>query len=469
MTGEADRFREFCQLLTLDNGQPFELEAFQRTLLADYFDGATETVALLGKKLGKSTLLGAVALFTICDRDDAEVVVAAASRDQAMLIFQQARGFVRRSPDLAQLVAVHGGMREIRASRRGGRVRVIASDVETADGWLGDLAIVDEFHRHRSSDLYGVLRDGLGPRGGRLLCVTTAGEDEDTPLGRLRTTALELPYIQRAGGHTHARSDDGSFAFHEWALHAGDDVHDMQVVKKANPASWWTPAALQRRHDSPSMTEAQWLRFACGIWTLTEGSWITPEEWDACAGEVSDDTDADWYVGVDVGRKRDSTAIVAAAMIDDRLHVRATLLVPTPGRPVAVADARAEITRLHRELRVEEIIYDPHQFAESAEILEEQGMVLVETPQSDSRMAPASETLFELIRDGRLVHNADPVLRSQMLAAVPSETERGARISKRKSRQRIDAAIALAMAADRAVRNAHSDDGGFIFEIFSSS
>ncbi len=108
MADEAARFREFCELLTLDSGRPFIVEPFQRTLLADYFAGATETIALLGKKLGKSTLLGAVGLFTICDRDDAEVVVAAASRDQAMLIFQQARGFVRRSSDLAE---TRGGAR----------------------------------------------------------------------------------------------------------------------------------------------------------------------------------------------------------------------------------------------------------------------------------------------------------------------------------------------------------------------
>ena len=381
-----------------------------------------------------------------------------------MLIFQQARGFVRRSRDLAELVAVHGGMREIRSSRRGGRLRVIASDVETADGWLGDLAIVDEYHRHRSSDLYGVLRDGLGPRAGRLLCVTTAGEDEDTPLGRLRATALELPYIKRDGGHTHARSEDGSFAFHEWALTPAEDPHDMRVVKRANPASWQTVDGLQRRHDSPSMTEAQWLRFACGLWVLTEGSWVSPEEWDACRGDVTTDRDADWFVGVDIGRKKDSTAVVAVAKVGAELHVRARLLLPTPNRPVAVADARAEVARLHADLRVLEVAYDPHQFTESAGILEEQGLVAVEFPQTDHRMAPASETLIQLIREGRLVHDGDPELRSQMLAAVPSETERGARISKRKSKRRIDAAVALAMAADRAMHT--EPEAPILFEVF---
>ena len=90
---------------------------------------------------------------------------------------------------------------------------------------------------------------------------------------------------------------------------------------------------------------------------------------------------------------------------------------------------------------------------------------MVEMPQSDSRMAPASETLFELIREGRLVHDGDPEMRSQLLAAVPAETERGVRISKRRSKARIDAAVALAMAADRAVK-APAPADEFWFEVF---
>lgn len=78
-------------------------------------------------------------------------------------------------------------------------------------------------------------------------------------------------------------------------------------------------------------------------------------------------------------------------------------------------------------------------------------MLMVEFPQTDVRMAPASETLYELIMSGRVVHDGDPVLRSHILAAVPSQTERGVRVSKRKSRRQIDAAVAAVMAASRAV------------------
>ena len=69
--------------------------------------------------------------------------------------------------------------REIVSVRDDGRVRVLASDVDTADGVIPTLALVDELHRHKSADLYGVFRDGLGPRGGRMITISTAGDDSD--------------------------------------------------------------------------------------------------------------------------------------------------------------------------------------------------------------------------------------------------------------------------------------------------
>jgi phage terminase large subunit-like protein len=76
---------------------------------------------------------------------------------------------------------------------------------------------------------------------------------------------------------------------------------------------------------------------------------------------------------------------------------------------------------------------------------------------------PASSTLLELIRDGRLVHDGDPLLRRHVLAAVAARTEKGWRISKRRSRQAIDACVALAMAADRATQLVPVSD--FIIEM----
>jgi hypothetical protein len=162
-------------------------------------------------------------------------------------------------------------------------VRVLASDEDTADGVIPTLAIVDELHRH-SSALYGVFRDGLGPRDGRMLTISTAGDDEDSPLGQMRAAAYELPVFEREDCYRYARSADGGYVLHEWALEPDEDRDDMEVVKRANPAPWQTPERLRERRDSPSMKPWQWARFACGVWLQGESRAIGPVEWGACAG-----------------------------------------------------------------------------------------------------------------------------------------------------------------------------------------
>jgi phage terminase large subunit-like protein len=66
-------------------------------MLADYFGGTTETLILIPKKNGKTTLMAALALYHLVVTEDAECVIAAASRDQAQIMLRQARGFIRRS------------------------------------------------------------------------------------------------------------------------------------------------------------------------------------------------------------------------------------------------------------------------------------------------------------------------------------------------------------------------------------
>jgi len=165
VSGDLDEFVSFCAELVCENGEPLELYDEQKTMLREYFAGIRETLILVPKKNGKSTLLGALALYHLAVVDDAECVIVAASRDQASIMLRQAQGLIHRSAMLQQMVRVK--QREIVSLVDGGRVRVLASDVDTADGVIVTLGLVDELHRHKSADLYGVLRDGLGPRNGQ--------------------------------------------------------------------------------------------------------------------------------------------------------------------------------------------------------------------------------------------------------------------------------------------------------------
>lgn len=96
---------------------------------------------LIQKKNGKTTLLAALGIYHLLRQADAECLIAAASRDQATILFDQARGFVRRSPYLESKVAVKTGFREIPNREDAGRIRVLASDLDTADGVIPTLAL----------------------------------------------------------------------------------------------------------------------------------------------------------------------------------------------------------------------------------------------------------------------------------------------------------------------------------------
>lgn len=442
---DLEDFCEFCSHLVLEDGNRMEVYGYQRKLLTKYFAGATETLALMPKKNGKTSLVSALGLFHLVFDSDQRIVIAAASRDQATILFEQAAGFVRRSPALEKRLKVLPGYRRIRSLRDDGQLKVLASDVDTQDGVIPSLAFVDELHRHKSGDMYGVLRDGL-LGSARMITISTAGTLEDSPLGALRRAAYEFGVDCEGPAYKYAESPDGSFVMHEWALDPGADVTDMGLVKKANPAPWHTEKTLRRRFESPSTTDWQWQRFACGIWTEGEEPWIEPKAWDALKRPMRLEPGDPVVVGVDLGVKHDRTAIVAVRTTD--LAVRADIMAPPRGGSLPLAAVEARLRELRDEFVVQEFVYDPWSFRRSAELLEDEGLPMLEFPMSNERMTLASANLYKLIQERKLKHDGDPELRSHVLAGTTKETERGWRLVKDpKQRRPIDALIALAIAA----------------------
>ena len=431
------------------------LEPFQRRMVADYFAGTTETLILVSKKNGKSSLLAALSLYHLVVTPDAECVIAAASRDQAAIMLKQARGFIRRSESLARLMEVK--QREIQSTVDDGRIRILAADADTADGVIPTLALVDELHRHKSADLYGVFRDGLGPRNGRMITISTAGDDDMSALGLMRKAALEMPGLVVDGAYRYARSVDGSYVLHEWALDAKADRGDLAIVKCANPASWQTLEALRRRRDSPSMTAAQWARFACGVWMREEDSAISPVEWAACAKDYAPIADGEAVrVGVDLGWKWDTTAIVPHHMSPEgQATVGDPVIVVPPRDGTSTAKERIlrPILELAERYHLLEVVIDPQAGGEQlAQELEANGIEVVAYSQKPGPMSLAAERLTEAVRSGSLHHPDSYEFNAQVLAASRRSTAGEAwSFVKPKSRRPIDGVVALAMVHSIAV------------------
>jgi phage terminase large subunit-like protein len=164
-TSETKRFAAFFGMLG------HRLEDFQREIVEEVFSPRRETLVLIPRGNGKSTLLAAVGLWSLLRKPDGQIVVGAASRDQAGILFDIARGFAQH-PEIAPLVETT--RREIRTA--GGWLKVIAADGPRQHGLILDLAICDELHAHGRRDLYDALRTSMLKRpGARMVTISTAG------------------------------------------------------------------------------------------------------------------------------------------------------------------------------------------------------------------------------------------------------------------------------------------------------
>lgn len=452
LPAQLEFFEGFCRRLSLEDGSPFELYPEQRVMLADYFGGAQESLILIPKKNGKTTLLAALGLFHLTVTDDAACFIGASSRDQAAILYQQARGFVGRSKWLQKHVVVRGGSYEIRSARDAGTLRVLAADANTADGVIPTLALVDELHRHKNSDLYAVFRDGLGPRQGQMITISTAGDDEQSPLGRLREAAHKLDGQVREGAYRYARKD--GFALHEWALDPDDDRDDLELVLTANPAPWQTVETLRARKESPSTRSWEWARFACGVWIFGEESAISEKEWRACADPdsfIADGT-AGVMVGIDLGWKWDTTAIVPVLKDGGRFTVHPPTIVvpPRDGTSTAMEEIWGPIEAMASRWPEVTFVLDPEAGGEQlAQRIDNElpNAVVATHSQKASPMALAAQRLSDLIAEGKISHPDDPEMTAQVLAAAARPVGESFRFTKHKKRPKpIDSVIALAMA-----------------------
>lgn len=77
---------------------------------------------------------------------------------------------------------------------------------------------------------------------------------------------------------------------------------------------------------------------------------------------------------------------------------------------------------------------------------------MVEFPQNGQRMIPACGQAYELIVAGKIAHDGSPTFTDQVLSAAQRMTDNGWRLSKGKSKRKIDACIAMVIGLDRATR-----------------
>jgi phage terminase large subunit-like protein len=449
----------------------------------------------LPRKNGKSTLASVFGGYMLgFDDEGPEVYAAAAAKHQAGVVFGETKRMVIQSPALN---AKMGGIFRVRqyqieSPQNQGIFRVLSSDAPLQHGLNPSANIIDEYHAHKSADLYEALTSGGAARENPLtLTITTAGRDEGSPLGLLYSEALKLPDVERRGHLTIARDEDAGFLLYWYGATDDDDLDDPRVWMDVNPASWVTEEYLRRELAKPTTRRESWNQLHLNVWSrvvagaFPRGAWkrtadpalMACQDTPRCADGTclrGFDPSLPLVVAVDASYRRDSTSVTMAQRINGQTRTRTKIWQNPypPGHSLSAfwVTPKIEVQDHLRMLRAEfpepaieidgdvmpgpAFAYDPAYWQTEAGELEGEGLAMVKITQSDLNMVPASETLYRLVvdtlPDGRpmLVQDGDPQVAQQIANSIADAKGGGRwRLSKPAgSKRKIDAAISNAIA-----------------------
>jgi phage terminase large subunit-like protein len=426
-------------------GRPMRLAKWQKRWLRRILrDGVNSAVLSCPRGQGKSTLLAALALWALFCPDPVvgapQVPVVATTVQQAYRsVYGVALAMIRAAPELdcrALVYSAIGAMRIVVPSTAG-EMFPVSHSPDGLQGLDPSLAVCDEvgFQPVESWDSL-LLAGGKRPRS-IVVGIGTPGLDKDNALWHLRRRVADGREIP-------------GFCYEEFSADEGCDVHDEAQWRKANPSLAEGFLAVEALRTAVELSpEGHFRIFRLGQHVDGVESWLGADGrkiWEGL-GSPWGFVDAPTWLAVDVALVRDSTALVAVqARPDGRWQAKARIWQPTPGEPVDVTDVMEEIRRFDKTVALRQVGYDPRFFDVPAKMLGDEGLPMVQFPQSVERMTAAIGDLYEAIRRGELAHDGDPAFTAQILNAVPRYNERGFTLAKAKSRGRIDAAVALAMA-----------------------
>lgn len=220
-------------------------------------------------------------------------------------------------------------------------------------------------------------------------------------------------------------------------------------------AAWMDLQAIADSYDDPQTSAAEWERYWFNRPKSLQGEWLNQLDWDLCNAGAPIPDGEDVVLGLDASLSDDSTALVAVSVSQPH-HVH---LVGLWERPPHVADWTVDIGAVENEVRlaamrwkVLEVACDPFVLNRTMEVLAADGLPITEFRQSAQRMTPATQRVTALVRTHQLRHDGDARLSRHVSNAVLREDSRGVRLVKEaaKSPRKIDAAVAMVMAVDRA-------------------
>ena len=439
------------------------------------------------RKNGKSTLAAGLALYLLFadGEQGAEVVSAAADREQAAIVFDLAKQMVEASPVLSKRCTLY---RRHIETRGGSTYKVISADAYSKHGMNLSGIIFDEVHAQPDRELWDVLTTATGARRQPLtFAITTAGYDRTSLCYELHTYADNIK-----NGLVH----DPTFLPIIYAADESDDWAAEATWRKANPGYG---VSIKPEYFANAVREAKILpakeqtfrRLHLCQWTESETRWIAMDRWDASAGTVDANElqGRECFAGLDLSSTSDLTALSLVFPMDDNTYqVLPFFFAPesadgrrqrenkarlkkwqiegnielTPGDVIDYDRIRAKINEVANLYQIKEIAIDRWNATQLAVQLQGDGHNVILFGQGFASMSSPTKEFEALILAKRFHHGGHPILR-WMAGNVVIEQDAAGNIkaSKKRSSEKIDGIVATVMGLARSNMAQQTADGGF--------
>jgi len=503
---KADRAVTFIENLCHTKGKwagtPFWLLPWQEQLIRDIFgivkpDGNRQfrtAFVEICKKVGKSELAAAVALYLLYadNEPSAEVYGAAADRQQASIVFDVAKQMVEMSPALMKRSKLMGATKRIVNYSNAGYYQVLSAEVGGKHGFSVSGLVFDEIHTQPNRQLYDVLTKGSSDARQNPLhfIITTAGNDRHSIAYELHTKAVDI---------LEGRRVDPTFYPVVYGLKDDEDWEDKANWYKVNPSLGYTvdierlrDAYREAKQNPADEVTFKWLR--CNMWVSSTVAWIPdaiymrgnePIDMDALAGR-------DCYAGLDLSSTGDITALVLifpprdedekyvllpyfwipeetiprrvkANSVPYDIWEKQGYIMSTEGNVIHYDFIEKFIMDLSEKYHILEIAVDRWNATHVIQNMEDNGLTMVPFGQGFASMSAPTKEFYRLLMEGKIIHGGHPVMR-WMAGNVVVDTDPAGNIkdTKAKSKEKIDGIVAAIMALDRAVR--HEGESGSVYD-----
>lgn len=482
------------------HGKPFKLLPWQEKIIRDVFGTVrdddptmrqyTTAYIEIPKKQGKSELGAAIALNMLANDDEwkAEVYSCASDRQQAAIVFDVAVDMVKQSPALSKRIKIIPSMKRMVYQPTGSIYQVLSSEVATKHGLNVSACIFDELHTQPTRALYDVMTQGSGDARRQPLWffLTTAGTDRNSICWEVHQKALDV---------LEGRKVDPRFYPVIFGLPDDADWTSEANWYKANPSLGHTITidkvrdAFHKAQETPA-DENQFRQLRLNQWVKQSIRWMPMDKWDECGGVV-DPYQLEGracYAGLDLSSTSDLTALVLVFPPSDeeepymvmpffwlpeetlslrvrRDHVpydqwaKRGFIHTTEGNVVHYGYIEQFICQLGERYNIREIAHDRWNATMMVQTLEDDGFTMVPFGQGFKDMSPPTKELMRLVLEHKLCHGGHPVLRWNMdNAYVRTDPAGNLKLDKEKSTEKVDGAVALVMALDRAMKNLNGGD-----------